>query len=102
MDRIHNDHDKEVVAMKKWMWVMLVLWVSALPLAQAQEPDRVNLNSATAQELSQLINIGMSRAEAIVAYREQHGPFRSLQELTQVAGIGERTVELNLDRIMID
>lgn len=88
--------------MKKWMWVMLVLWVSALPLAQAQEPDRVNLNSATAQELSQLINIGMSRAEAIVAYREQHGPFRSLQELTQVAGIGERTVELNLDRIMID
>lgn len=88
--------------MKKWMWVMLVLWVSALPLTQAQEPDRVNLNSATAQELSQLINIGMSRAEAIVAYREQYGPFRSLQELTQVGGIGERTVELNLDRIMID
>jgi competence protein ComEA len=37
-----------------------------------------------------------------VSYREEHGPFRSVQELTNVTGIGERIVEMNLDRIELD
>lgn len=86
--------------MHKWTFVLLFLLASILPLAHAQ--DRLNVNSATAEELAQLGNVGPARAAAIVAYREQFGPFKSLQELTQVTGIGERTVEMNLDRITLD
>ncbi len=86
--------------MQKWTFVLLFLLVSILPFAQAQ--DRLNVNSATVDELAQLGNIGPARAAAIVAHREQFGPFRSLQELTQVTGIGERTVEMNLDRITLE
>ncbi|MCG5512562.1 ComEA family DNA-binding protein [Ectothiorhodospira shaposhnikovii] len=60
----------------------------------------VNVNEADAQSLSRaLTGVGLTRAEAIVAHREQHGPFTSVHQLTRVPGIGPRTVEQNLDRI---
>lgn len=71
--------------------------------AFADVPDaRINVNTADAQALTQLTGIGPSRAEAIIAHREQHGPFRSLHELTQVSGIGERTVQENRERIAFE
>lgn len=86
--------------MKKWLLAALFLFLVAAPAAWAMGP--VNVNSATADELSQLSNVGPAKAAAIVSYREEHGPFRSVQELTKVTGIGERTIELNLDRIQLD
>ena len=86
--------------MKKWILAVLFLMLVAVPTAWAAGP--VNVNTASAEELSQLGNIGPAKAAAIVAYREEHGPFRSLQELTRVTGIGERTVEMNLDRIALE
>ena len=58
--------------------------------AAADEPQRVNLNSASAQELTSLRGIGDKTAEAIVAYRESHGPFKSVEQLVEVKGIGEK------------
>jgi competence protein ComEA len=87
----------EVVTMKQWILSALVLIMVALPVAWAAGP--VNVNTASADELAQLTNIGPTKAAAIVAYREMNGPFRSLQDLTQVTGIGERTVEMNLEKI---
>ena len=52
--------------------------------------EKVNLNTATARELETLPGIGEKRAQAIVAWREEHGPFRSVDELVQVSGIGEK------------
>jgi competence protein ComEA len=86
--------------MKMWILAALFLVLVALPAAWASGP--VNVNSASAEELSQLGNIGPAKAAAIVAYREENGPFRSVQDLTKVTGIGERTVEMNLDRIAFD
>lgn len=86
--------------MKKLILAALVLFLVAVPAAWAMGP--VNVNTATAEELSQLSNVGPAKAAAIVSYREEHGPFRSLQELTRVTGIGERTVEMNLERIELD
>ena len=54
---------------------------------------RLNLNQATAAELSLLPGVGLRLAGRIVEYRMAHGPFRSLQDLQQVPGIGERIVE---------
>jgi len=86
--------------MKKLTLAVLILFLVAAPAAWAMGP--VNVNTATVEQLSELSNIGPAKAAAIVSYRDENGPFRSLQELTRVSGIGERTVEMNLDIIEID
>lgn len=51
--------------------------------------ERININTATVSELTALDGIGTKRAEAIVRYRQAHGPFTSVEELLNVPGIGE-------------
>lgn len=51
--------------------------------------ERININTATVSELTALDGIGTKRAEAIVRYRQAHGPFSSVEELLNVPGIGE-------------
>lgn len=70
--------------------------------AAAEEAAMVNVNSAAAEELMALANVGEVTARAIVEHREEHGEFESVQALTEVSGIGERTVEMNLDRIELE
>ncbi len=63
---------------------------------------KVNINTADAAAIDQaLINVGPSKAAAIVAYRKEHGAFRSADQLAEVKGIGLKTVEKNRDRIVI-
>lgn len=52
--------------------------------------DRINLNTATVEELMALSGIGETYANRIVEYREQHGGFLTVEELTAVKGIGEK------------
>ena len=62
----------------------------------------VNVNTADAETISaELKGVGLVKAKAIVEYREKHGPFRSADDLSLVKGIGERTVELNRDDIIV-
>ena len=66
------------------------------------EVSMVNVNEADAATLANvLVGVGFSRAQAIVEYREQHGPFYTAEELTAVKGIGQSTVERNLSRITL-
>ena len=53
------------------------------------EPWQVNINTATAEELTKLPGVGEVLAQRIVDYRTEHGPFRRAEELMQVSGIGE-------------
>lgn len=63
----------------------------------------VNVNEADAETIaSTLVGVGISRANAIVTYREQHGRFYSAEELTAVKGIGKSTVDKNLSRIRVE
>ncbi|WP_192982251.1 helix-hairpin-helix domain-containing protein [Pseudomonas sp. EggHat1] len=63
----------------------------------------VNLNTADAATLqSELVGIGATKAQAIVAYREEHGNFASVDELLEVKGIGEATLEKNRDRLSVN
>ena len=57
------------------------------------EIGKINVNEASAAELERLPGIGEALATRIIAYREEHGPFRSLDELENVSGIGKETVE---------
>ena len=64
----------------------------------AAEP--VNINTADAQALADAINgVGLKRAEAIIEYRDQNGPFESVDELVQVRGVGEKSVEKSRERL---
>lgn len=53
----------------------------------------ININTATAEELDELPGIGPVLAERIVTYRTEHGPFQTEEELMEVSGIGEATLE---------
>ncbi len=62
----------------------------------------VDINTADAKTLAlALEGVGLSKAEAIVRYREQYGRFYSAEELTAVKGIGRSTVEKNRTRILL-
>jgi len=65
------------------------------------EPVIVNINTATAAQLETLPGIGPVLAERIVAYRDEHGSFRAVEELTKVKGIGTAKVEAILDLITV-
>lgn len=75
--------------------------------AAGQKPvpasEQVNINEADAATLADVLQgVGQSRAQAIVEYREQNGPFDSLDELAEVKGVGEATIELNRARIVLE
>ena len=63
----------------------------------------VNINTADAELMSQeLIGIGLSKAEAIVEYRNENGRFESPEELVKVKGIGPRVLAANAGNILIE
>ena len=67
-------------------------------LAWAAEP--INVNSADAETLAtQITGIGPAKAAAIVAFRDKHGPFKSVDDLLLIQGIGESTLKNNRDRL---
>ncbi len=53
----------------------------------------LNINTATLEQLQQLPNIGPTLAQAIISYRDSHGPFTSIEQLRSVSGIGPKTFE---------
>ena len=70
--------------------------------AHSKPMMKVNINTADAGAINQaLINIGPSKAAAIVAYRKQHGAFRTPDQLAEVKGVGLKTVEKNRERIVV-
>lgn len=65
--------------------------------------EPVNVNEAAPEELAEKLDgVGDARAEAIVEFREENGPFLSADDLKMVSGIGDATVESNRDRIQVE
>lgn len=83
----------------------IALFLGALGLCSALAAgaaERVDINAANAAELATgLVGIGQSKAEAIVEYRAENGPFKSADDLGLVKGIGPATIAKNRDRIGI-
>lgn len=86
---------------------ILLLTVALFQPVFAEQPSQgsilVNLNTADAEHLqSMLFGVGASKAEAIVAYRQEHGDFESVEELLEVSGIGIRTLEENRPLLTVE
>ena len=84
--------------------VVIAAFAPALWSQQAQEEgtEKVNINTATAEEIAQLKNIGSTYAMRIVEYRQENGPFEKPEDILKVKGIGEKTYELNKDKISVE
>ena len=66
------------------------------------ESGRTNINTAEIQELEKLPGIGEVKASQIIAYRNENGLFKNLEELKNVSGIGQKTYEALLEYITIE
>ncbi len=62
----------------------------------------LNLNRATVDELMALPGIGPALAERIVEYRGRNGPFQTVEKITEVSGIGEKTLEKFRSRVCVE
>lgn len=81
---------------------LFVLLALGIALGARAEEERVDVNTADAETIAQvLVGVGQSKAEAIVAYREENGRFEEIEDLAKVRGIGEATVTRNKDRIKL-
>jgi len=77
--------------------------VSTSSVMTAPQSSSIDLNKADAATLqSQLSGIGKTKAQAIVAYREEHGDFASVDELLEIKGIGKALLERNRDRLTVN
>ena len=80
--------------------ILAALVILAAPAFAVAGP--VNVNTADAETISaELQGVGITKAIAIVEYRKANGPFKSVEDLTLVKGIGERTVEINRKNIQV-
>lgn len=79
--------------------------VSDYPVAPTEEQGgtgKVSINQATAEMLADaMTGVGLKKARAIVEYREQYGPFTSVEQLAEVPGMGTSLVERNLSRLTL-
>jgi len=74
---------------------------STMPEVATSDNAKVNINTADASQLQTLSGVGQKRAEDIIQYREQNGSFKSVDELKNVSGFGEKTLEKLRDFITV-
>ena len=78
--------------------LLIVFLVLMSCVVGAAEP--VNLNSASAEAIAAgMVGIGPAKAQAIVEYRDAHGPFKTVDDLLQIKGIGAATLDKNRERV---
>lgn len=71
------------------------------PSIESSTSNKININKANREDLLSLNGIGSQKAEAIIAYREENGPFQTIEEIMNVSGIGEKSFEKIKDDISV-
>ncbi len=63
--------------------------------------SKISINRANLEQLQQLVGVGEKKAQAIIAYRQKNGLFKSIDELQNVKGFGEQLLKKNRDRLSL-
>lgn len=69
---------------------------------EQEEPQKLNINTATVEELSSLPKISVREAEGIIIYREKYGPFKKIEDINKVPGIEWREYRAVKDMITVE
>ena len=88
---------------RKQVAILVIVLVGLMGSMSAYAADvaRIDINTASAEELTQLKGVGPSHAAGIVSFREKNGPFKKPEDLIQVPRIGQKTFEKNKDLIVV-
>ena len=82
--------------------VVFVLVLSLVPVAMAEDQSKIDLNTASVDELMMLKGIGEKYAKRIVEYRESNGAFTQIDDIMKIKGIGAKTFESIKDSIAVE
>lgn len=93
-----SNYGKIVVAVLVAVFIGLV----GILNANAGDAKQININTASAEELTQLKGVGAGYAAKIIEFREKNGPFKKPEDLTLVPRIGQKTFEKNKDLILVE
>jgi competence ComEA-like helix-hairpin-helix protein len=78
--------------------VVIFAW---FPASWSEDEQKININTASADELVQLKGVGEKKAKTIIEFRKNNGPFKVPEDLIKVPGIGPKTFDANKDRITV-
>ena len=90
------------------MFVVGIAGLSPATVSAAESPsakvsvETIHLNQATAEQLQDLPGVGPALSERIISYRDQHGPFSSVDQLVAVKGVGQAKLASFKDRLSVD
>ena len=84
-----------------FVWIVVLMGLILATGVYAGDVEKININTATVEQLTQLKGIGESHAAGIIAYREKNGPFQKPEDLMQVPRIGRKTFEKNEALIVV-
>ena len=88
--------------MKSFIHAVVASFLLATSAMAQVDISMVNINEADATTIARVLKgVGEAKAQLIVQYREAHGDFKALEELTEVKGIGAKLVQKNQDRIQL-
>jgi competence protein ComEA len=88
--------------MKKGIYATVIALSTILFATILIAGEPVNINTADKEVLMSVKGIGEKRADAIIEYREQQGPFKSIDQLTDIGGISQTLVETNRETLMVN
>ena len=90
--------------LKSWVSIIVVLVFifAGLPNLYADDLQKININTASADELMDLKGIGEKKAKGIIEFRKTNGIFKQPEDLMKVPGIGPKTFEANKNRIVVE
>lgn len=89
---------RRLVSILSCVMVISILMVPVCIMAG----EKINLNTATLEELTELKGIGQAYAQRIIDYRQNYGPFEKIEDLMKVKGIGQKTFDANKDIITVE
>jgi competence ComEA-like helix-hairpin-helix protein len=97
--------ERGIQMQKTKQWIALLTAITMVMIfagsVAAEVGQTININTASVEELTQLDGVGQRYAERIVTYRTENGPFKAPEDIMLVAGIGTKTYEANKDRIVV-